>query len=90
MIGLIGPRGVGKVDNTNLIYNLAKDTSNIGNIRETFFLNQMRIFECHSFVAIRDDILILSAGNKPCRHPLAANHKTSAIIRFLHGQVTAG
>ncbi|NDW11843.1 ATP-binding protein [Bacteroides sp. 214] len=43
-----GVRGLGKVDkiyldNTNLIYNLAEDTSNIGNIRETFFINQMRV-----------------------------------------------
>jgi uncharacterized protein len=43
-----GIRGLGKVDkiyldNTNLIYNLAQETSNIGNIRETFFLNQTRI-----------------------------------------------
>ncbi|NDW17503.1 ATP-binding protein [Dysgonomonas sp. 216] len=43
-----GVRGLGKVDkiyldNTNLIYNLADDTSNIGNIRETFFINQMRV-----------------------------------------------
>jgi predicted AAA+ superfamily ATPase len=43
-----GIRGLGKVDkiyldNTNLIYNLAKDTSNIGNIRETFFFNQLRV-----------------------------------------------
>lgn len=43
-----GVRGLGKVDkiyldNTNLVYNLAEDTSNIGNIRETFFLNQMRV-----------------------------------------------
>ncbi|MBP1629910.1 MAG: family ATPase [Bacteroidetes bacterium] len=43
-----GIRGLGKVekiylDNTNLIYSLAQDTSNIGNIRETFFLNQMRV-----------------------------------------------
>ncbi len=43
-----GIRALGKVDkiyldNTNLIYNLAEDTSNIGNIRETFFLNQMRV-----------------------------------------------
>ena len=43
-----GFRGLGKVDkiyldNTNLIYSLAEDTSNIGNIRETFFLNQMRV-----------------------------------------------
>ena len=44
-----GIRGLGKVDkiyldNTNLIYSLAQDNSNIGNIRETFFLNQTRIF----------------------------------------------
>lgn len=43
-----GIRGLGKVDkiyldNTNLIYNLAENTSNTGNIRETFFLNQLRV-----------------------------------------------
>jgi predicted AAA+ superfamily ATPase len=43
-----GIRGLGKVDkiyldNSNLIYNLSVDESNIGNIRETFFLNQMRV-----------------------------------------------
>lgn len=31
------------MDNTNLIYALAEDSSNIGNIRETFFLNQLRV-----------------------------------------------
>ncbi|HBX45694.1 ATP-binding protein [Limibacterium fermenti] len=43
-----GIRGLGKVDkiyldNTNLIYHLAEENSNIGNVRETFFLNQMRV-----------------------------------------------
>jgi uncharacterized protein len=43
-----GIRGLGKVDkiyldNPNLIYNLANDNSNTGNIRETFFLNQLRV-----------------------------------------------
>lgn len=42
-----GIRGLGKVDkvyldNTNLVYNLAKEKQNIGNVRETFFLNQLR------------------------------------------------
>ena len=37
-----GIRGLGKVDkiyldNTNLIYSLTQESSNIGNIRETFF-----------------------------------------------------
>jgi hypothetical protein len=41
-------RGLGKVDkvyldNTNIIFNLVGDKSNIGNIRETFFFNQMRL-----------------------------------------------
>lgn len=44
-----GIRGLGKVEkvyleNTNLIYNLAQENANIGNIRETFFLNQTRVF----------------------------------------------
>lgn len=43
-----GIRGLGKVnkiyiDNTNLLYNLGYDTVNIGNVRETFFLNQMTV-----------------------------------------------
>ena len=43
-----GIRGLGKVDkvyldNTNIIYNLIGDKSNLGNMRETFFFNQMRL-----------------------------------------------
>ena len=43
-----GIKGLGKVDkiyldNTNLIFSLATDNSNTGNIRETFFLNQLRV-----------------------------------------------
>lgn len=43
-----GIRGLGKVDkvyldNTNIIFNLGADKSNVGNIRETFFFNQMRV-----------------------------------------------
>jgi predicted AAA+ superfamily ATPase len=43
-----GIRGLGKVDkvyldNANIIYNLVGDKSNVGNIRETFFFNQMRV-----------------------------------------------
>jgi len=42
-----GIQGLGKVDkiyldNTNLIYSLASENANIGNIRETFFFNQLR------------------------------------------------
>ena len=43
-----GIRGWGKVDkvyldNTNIIFNLVDDKSNVGNIRETFFFNQMQV-----------------------------------------------
>jgi predicted AAA+ superfamily ATPase len=43
-----GIRGLGKVekvylDNTNLIFNLGAERSNTGNVRETFFYNQMRV-----------------------------------------------
>ena len=44
-----GVRLLGKVekvylDNTNLIYALAENKSDIGNIRETFFLSQMKVY----------------------------------------------
>lgn len=43
-----GIRGLGKVeklylDNTNLIYVLAPKRADMGNVRETFFMNQMRV-----------------------------------------------
>jgi len=43
-----GIRGLGKIDkvyldNTNIIFNLVGDKSDVGNLRETFFFNQMRV-----------------------------------------------
>lgn len=43
-----GLRGLGKVeklylDNTNLIYTIAPERADIGNVRETFFMNQTRV-----------------------------------------------
>jgi predicted AAA+ superfamily ATPase len=43
-----GIRAMGKVDkvyldNTNLAYNLAGENQNKGNVRETFFLNQLKL-----------------------------------------------
>ena len=43
-----GVRGLGKVekvylDNTNLSFALSDSSPDIGNLRETFFLNQMRV-----------------------------------------------
>ena len=46
--GTGGIRGLGKVDkvyldNPTLMYCLGEELSEVGNIRETFFLNQMRV-----------------------------------------------
>jgi uncharacterized protein len=43
-----GIRGLGKVDkvyldNSNIIFNLVGEKSNVGNVRESFFFNQMRV-----------------------------------------------
>lgn len=48
MTALVGPRGLGKVekvylDNPNLAFALSSTAPDIGNLRETFFYNQMRV-----------------------------------------------
>jgi len=42
--GIAGLEKVDKIylENTNLLYNLSKETPNIGNVRETFFFNQTK------------------------------------------------
>lgn len=57
--GTGGLRGLGKVekvylDNPNIIYNLSPDSAEIGNVRETFFLNQMRVRNDVVFSGIAD------------------------------------
>jgi len=42
-IGQLGKVDKVYIDNTNLIFALAEENPKIGNIRETFFLNQMRV-----------------------------------------------
>ncbi len=54
-----GIRGLGKVeklylDNTNLIYALAPERGDIGNVRETFFMNQTRVMNDVTSSAISD------------------------------------
>lgn len=46
--GTGGIRGLGKVekvylDNTNLVYALGDGNADVGNVRETFFVNQLRV-----------------------------------------------
>lgn len=48
------------LDNTNLIYVLAPENAEIGNVRETFFFNQMRV--CYDVVS--SEIFDFQIGNK--------------------------
>ena len=67
-----GIRGLGKVDkvyldNPNLIYNLAKENQNKGNVRETYFLNQVRVNHQVSSSAVADfriDAMDFEVGGK--------------------------
>lgn len=84
-----GIRGLGKVDkiyldNTNLIYNLASDSSNIGNIRETFFLNQTRVK--HNVISSADsDFLIenitFEIGGKNKSQKQIKNIENSYVVK---------
>jgi predicted AAA+ superfamily ATPase len=68
----IGVRALGKVDkvyldNSNLVYHLGNENQNIGNIRETFFLNQTRISHQVSSSGIADftiDTMDFEVGGK--------------------------
>lgn len=68
----MGVRALGKIDkvyldNSNLVYNLVNENQNIGNIRETFFLNQTRISHQVSSSAIADftiDTMDFEVGGK--------------------------
>lgn len=67
-----GIRSLGKVDkvyldNTNLVHNLVKENQNIGNVRETFFLNQTRIsynVVSSSLADFKIDTMVFEVGGK--------------------------
>lgn len=84
-----GIRGLGKVDkiyldNTNLIYSLASSSSNIGNIRETFFLNQMRVKHDVFTSPVADflvDNLTFEVGGKNKKQKQIQNIENGYIIK---------
>ncbi len=84
-----GIRGLGKVDkvyldNTNIIYNLVGEKSEIGNIRETFFLSQMKI-NYDVISSKKADFVIddytFEVGGKGKSHHQIINDKKSFIIK---------
>lgn len=57
-----GLRGLGKIekvylDNTNLIYALTPESADIGNVRETFFMNQMRVRQNITSSSVSDFVI---------------------------------
>ena len=83
-----GIRGLGKVDkvyldNTNIIYNLVGDKSEKGNIRETFFLNQMRL-KNEVMSAKKADFIVNEytfeiGGKKKQQHQIAKDGKSFIV-----------
>lgn len=84
-----GVRGLGKVDkiyldNPNLTYALGDNASNIGNIRETFFLNQMRVRHHVLASSVSDfsiDKLTFEVGGKNKAQKQIRNVSDSYIVK---------
>ncbi|HRP37246.1 MAG TPA: AAA family ATPase [Candidatus Dojkabacteria bacterium] len=84
-----GIRGMGKVekvylDNTNLIHNLVRENQNIGNVRETFFLNQTRVRHnvvSSSFADFKIDTIDFEVGGKKKGLKQLANSENGFIVK---------
>lgn len=82
-------RGLGKtekvyLDNTNLIYALAAENANIGNIRETFFYNQTRLTQDVTSSKVSDFEIgpyIFEVGGKKKGTKQVKNIKESFVVR---------
>lgn len=84
-----GIRGLGKVDkiyldNTNLIYSLGRESTDVGNVRETFFFNQMRVEHDVIVSTIADfqiDDLVFEIGGKSKKQKQVQDAKNGYIIK---------
>lgn len=84
-----GIRGLGKVNkiylnNTNLIYNLGENHPNIGNIRETFFFNQMRVNHDIIVSSVSDfkiDDITFEVGGKTKKQKQIKNIPNSFVVK---------
>lgn len=84
-----GIRGMGKVekvylDNTNLIHNLVRENQNIGNVRETFFLNQTRVRHnvvSSSFADFKIDTIDFEVGGKKKGLKQLVNSENGFIVK---------
>ncbi len=84
--GIIGLEKVEKVylDNTNLIYYLSEKEPEIGNIRETFFLNQMRVNHAVASSSVGDfkiDQYTFEVGGKSKSQEQIKNRANAFIVK---------
>jgi predicted AAA+ superfamily ATPase len=94
-----GIRGLGKVqkvylDNTSLIYSLSGDKAEIGNVRETFFLSQLRVRNEVTASRISDFVIDgktfeIGGKNKGSRQirEAAEGYVVKDEIEYAHGNV---
>jgi predicted AAA+ superfamily ATPase len=91
--GILGLGKINKIylDNTNLIYSLTQDTSNIGNIRETFFFNQLRVNHVVTSSPVADflidDTMTFEIGGKNKRMKQLQDIKNEFIVK---GDIESG
>lgn len=84
--GIIGLGKVEKVylDNTNLIYFLSEKEPEVGNIRETFFLNQMRVNHAVASSSVGDfkiDKYTFEVGGKSKSQEQIKNRANAFIVK---------
>ena len=72
------------LENTNLIYNLARENANIGNIRETFFANQLAYHHQINYTSQTDFLIdnnyFFEIGGKNKTNQQTASIKNSFIV----------
>jgi len=84
-----GIRSLGEVekiylDNTNLAYDLGATTTNIGNIRETFFFNQMRLNHDPISSPVSDfiiDDMTFEVGGRNKKQKQIENAKNAYVVK---------
>jgi len=84
-----GIMGLGKVDkiyldNTNLVYYLSEKEPSIGNVRETFFLNQIRVnnpVKSSSVADFKTDKYTFEIGGKSKTQDQIKNTKNAYIVK---------
>ena len=95
-LGALGKTEKVYLDNTNILYNLSEGSEDIGNVRETFFFNQMRVGHKVTASKISDfeiDGLTFEVGGKNKGQNQIAEAKHGYVVKddieFSYGNVIA-